>query len=63
MLSGAKMLRIGLRPQEETVTPKDLLAAADLLADSFRGNTLLQEDDKDSLENKRLLDFGLNDFL
>eukprot|EP00913_Durusdinium_trenchii_P012870 g12085.t1 len=49
-----EMLRIGLRPQEETVTPKDLLAAADLLADSFRGNTLLQEDDKDSLENKRL---------
>ncbi|CAK9068487.1 DNA-directed RNA polymerase subunit beta (RNAP subunit beta) (RNA polymerase subunit beta) (Transcriptase subunit beta) [Durusdinium trenchii] len=46
--------RLGLNLTEETVTPKDLLAAADLLADSFRGNTLLQEDDKDSLENKRL---------
>ena len=37
------------------MTPKDLLATADVLAGSFLGTSPLQEDDIDSLVNKRLV--------
>jgi len=51
--------RLGLNLTEENLTPKDLLATADVLAGSFLGTSPLQEDDIDSLVNKRLRPVGL----